>query len=161
MQHLYWVIDRQLAGRPGPSSCPWHPEDLYVGGIRAVVSLANEEHVEDLTAYHLDHCRADFPPVTLFSKGMRKAFIYQALPVWALLHEHVTSGIPTLVHCHAGKDRTGAVLAGYLITYQGVSPEAALEQVRAVKPDAMTAPGYAEVLELLTPGRIPRAELLL
>lgn len=161
MQHVYWVIEGLLAGRPGPVLEPWDPAALYAGGIRAVISLAAEEAPEDLAPYGLDHYRMEFPPVTLYSNGMRRAFIYQALPVWRLIDGQLARGNPTLVHCHAGQDRTGAILAGYLIAYKGETPSRALERIREVKPAAMTAEGYAEVLELLKPGQIPDPRRLL
>ncbi len=126
-----------------------------------MVSLAAEEPVEDLTAYGFTHYRAEFPPVLLYSKGMQRAFIYQALPIWALLEEQLALEKPTLVHCHAGQDRTGVVLAGYLVTYRGEAPERALARVRVVKPSAMAAEGYAEVLDLLRPGVVPDPSRLL
>lgn len=161
MKHVYWVIDQLLAGRPGPYLEPWNPAELYEGGLRAVVSLPDEEPVEDLTSYGLTHYQAHFPPVLLFSKGMRKAFIYQALPVWTFIEEQLAQGRPTLVHCHAGQDRTGAVLAGYLVTYRGLTPEQALRRLRDAKSTAMSADGYEDVLELLTPGEIPDRRKLL
>lgn len=161
MRHVYWVIDRLLAGRPGPSRYPWDPAELYTAGIRAIVSLAAEEAVGDLSNYGFVHYQADFPPVMLFSRGMRRAFIHQALPVWRFIHEQLQAGAPTLVHCHAGKDRTGAILAGYLVIYRDLPPAEALEQVRSANPSAMSAEGYEEVLNLLEPGEIPDAGNLL
>jgi hypothetical protein len=161
MHHVYWVIESQLAGRPGPTRHPWDPRELYAGGLRAVVSLAQEEPVTDLASYGLIHYQAQFPPVLLFSTGMRKAFIYQALPVWAFIHKQITAGIPTVVHCHAGKDRTGSILAGYLVIYQNVSPEDALRTLRTACPTAMSADGYSDVLALLTPGELPDPRTLL
>ncbi len=161
MRYVYWVMEGLLAGRPGPVLRPWDPAELYAGGIRAVVSLAQEEPISDLTRYGLLHYHAQFPPVTLFSRGMRKAFIYQSLPVWAFIHTQITSGVPTVVHCHAGKDRTGSILAGYLMTYQGASAEEALFTLRSACPEAMTADGYADVLEFLSPAQLPDPRTLL
>jgi hypothetical protein len=134
---------------------------LYAGGIRVVISLAAEETTEDLTPFGLRHYQAEFPPVLLFSKGMRKAFIYQALPVWAYIDEQLRAGLPTLVHCFHGKDRTGGILAGYLITYRGLTPQSAMTRLRKANPTAMTAAGYAELLDLLTPNELPDPATLL
>lgn len=161
MEHVYWVIEQLLAGRPGPVLAPWSPKALYEGGIRTVISLASEEPVDDLSAFGFEHYRPAFPPVNLFSIGMRKAFIYQAIPIWQTIDEQMRANRPTLVHCHAGQDRTGAILAGYLITYRGMTPTAALTHLRTVKPLAMSADGYAEVLTLLEPGRLPDRSRLL
>jgi len=134
---------------------------LYAGGIRVVVTLASEEEMGDLTQYGLEHLRADFPPVLLFSPGMRKAFIHESLPVWAYLHRQVLAKRPTLVHCFEGKDRTGALLAGYLVVYQKVMPEVAVRTLRLANPDAMTAQGYEDAVHLLQPGIIPDRTSLL
>ena len=161
MRHVYWVIDKILGGRPGPVREPWDPQALYAGGIRTVVSLAAEEPVDDLSQYGLEHYRAAFPPVYLFSVGMRKAFIHEALPVWAFIHARIEAATPLLVHCHAGADRTGLILAGYLVLYHRVSPEEAVVRVQAVNPSAMAAPGYSEAVTLLKPGRFPDPKTLL
>lgn len=161
MQYIYWIIDQMLGGRPGPVRAPWQPEELYAGGIRAVVSLAAEEPVEDLSRYGLEHYRAEFPPVLLNSVGMRKAFIHEALPVWVFIHTQVQNTTPVIVHCHAGADRTGLILAGYLVLYHNTSPEAAIAQVKTANPFAMAATGYTEAVGLLRPGQFPDPKTLL
>jgi protein-tyrosine phosphatase len=161
MQEIYWIIDKLLCGRAGPVREPWDPQALYAGGIRVVVSLAAEEPVEDLSRYGLEHYRAKFPPVTLFSPGMRKAFIHEALPVWNFIHTQVEAGNPVLVHCHAGADRTGLILAGYLVLYQRIPPEEAIDRVRRGNPCAMAAPGYIEAVMFLQPGQFPDPKTLL
>ncbi|HQK13768.1 MAG TPA: dual specificity protein phosphatase family protein [Anaerolineae bacterium] len=161
MQYIYWVIEKLLAGRPGPVRTPWDPAELYAGGFRAIVSLAAEEPIEDLSKYGFEHYRAAFPPLNLFSVGMRKAFIYEALPVWDFIHTCLEAEKPVLVHCHAGADRTGLILAGYLVVYCAVPPDVAIVQVRAANPAAMAADGYAETVTLLRPGQIPDRKTLL
>ena len=54
----------------------------------------------------------------------------------------VENGQPALVHCHAGKDRTGLALSTYLIRHHGLDAEDAIDRVRSVQPVAMSAPGY-------------------
>jgi protein-tyrosine phosphatase len=60
----------------------------------------------------------------------------------AFIKQHVTFGTPTLVYCHAGKDRTGVVLASYLSTGLGMHPLEAIDKLRAVKPGLLSAEGY-------------------
>lgn len=161
MDYIYWVIKGKLAGRPGPTRQPWDPAALYAGGIRVVVSLAAEVEVPDLTVYGLEHYRAHLPPVLLLTKGMRKAFIHEALPVWEYIHQQIEADRPTLVHCHAGKDRTGVVLAGYLVIYRGMTPEEAVTALHEANPIAMSAPGYEAAVSLLHPNQIPDPQGLL
>ena len=63
-------------------------------------------------------------------------------PVLVTIHDKVSVGHPTLVHCHAGKDRTGLVLVAYLVRYHGLDVNEAIARVRAVRPIAMSTPGY-------------------
>ena len=161
MEHVYWVWNKLLGGRPGPTRAPWDPKALYAGGVRVVISLATEVPVGDLAAYGLTHYRMTFPPVLLFSEGMRKAFIHQALPVWGLIHQQVQAERPTVVHCYAGQDRTGAILGGYLIVYQGLNPAEAHQRVLDANPGALVKEGYAEVLDLLEPNVHPDPRTLL
>ncbi len=161
MEHVYWVIEGALAGRPGATREPWNPEALYAGGLRTVVSLAREVEVEELTTFGLRHHRTPFPPLLLGSEGLQKAFIYQALPVWRFIHGELEAGRPTLVHCHAGQDRTGAVLAGYLVLYKIWTPAVAIAHVRDRNPLALSAEGYEEAVHRLEPGRLPDPRTLL
>lgn len=161
MRFVYWVMPGKLAGRPGPTYAPWDPAELYANGIQAVISLPEELEIEDLTTYGLQHYRFAFPPVLLTSEGLQKAFIYQALPVWKHIDALLQEGITTLVHCYAGNDRTGAILAGYLVVYQGVEPDAAIRYVRSLNPRAMEATGYEDTVRRLVPNQKPDPRTLL
>ena len=52
---------------------------------------------------------------------------------------------PILVHCYAGNDRTGAMLACFLIS-QGMPADKAISEVRRLNPTAMVTPGYEDVV---------------
>jgi protein-tyrosine phosphatase len=73
----------------------------------------------------------------------QKAFVQRTTPVLKFIHQQLEAQRPTLVHCHDGDDRTGIILAAYLVVYQGLSPQAAVRHVRTVNPSAMKMPGYA------------------
>lgn len=161
MQHAFWVIDALLAGRPGPTVAPWNPAELYAAGIRTIVSLAADDMPDDLSSYGFSHYRAKFPSLLLTSRGLQRAFIYESLKVWAFIEAQLTAGNPTLVHCYMGRDRTGAILAGYLVAYKGLTPDVAIAQVRNVRPNAMEAEGYEAAVRLLQPGVLPDPRTLL
>ena len=61
-----------------------------------------------------------------------------------VIHGEITAGRPVLVHCHAGKDRTGVMLASYLMRYEGLAPEDAISYLRVLRSNVMSAPGYEE-----------------
>ena len=44
---------------------------------------------------------------------------------------------PTLVHCLAGKGRTGTVLAGYIIKNAKINAQRAIEKVRILRPGSI------------------------
>jgi hypothetical protein len=161
MEHVYWVIENELAGRPGPTRAPWDLETLYAGGIRAIVSLAADVDVPPLDEHGFVHYQAQLPPMLLTTKGLQKAFIHEVLPIWRFIHAQLGAVRPTMVHCYAGNDRTGAVLAGYLVLYKGLTPDAAIERLRARNPHAMEVEGYEDVVHHLVPGELPNPRTLL
>ncbi len=61
---------------------------------------------------------------------------------------------PVLVHCTAGKDRTGLFMCYFLIRESDVTAQEAISQVRRVRPIALSAEGWddfaARVLEAVT-----------
>jgi protein-tyrosine phosphatase len=73
------------------------------------------------------------------------------IPVIDTIAEEVAAGRPTLVHCRQGRDRTGAVLAGYMIRHGGLSPAEALRALRRLNPQAMVSPGFDRLPRLLLP----------
>ena len=50
-----------------------------------------------------------------------------------------------LVHCSAGKDRTGLLLSYYLALENRIAPETAIARVRQAQFDALSAPGWEEL----------------
>nr|HID12649.1 hypothetical protein [Anaerolineae bacterium] len=141
MKAVYWVIPGLLAGRPGPLEAPWDLEALYEAGFRTIVSLTGVDGVA-IQAAGFRHYRVPLPGYVAFLPPLRRWLARRMLPVVDFIAAEVAAGRPTLVHCHAGKDRTGAVLAGYLIRHRGLSSDEAVCLVRQANPRAMTSPGF-------------------
>lgn len=146
MNHIFWLVPNLLAGRCGPDSEPWNLDELQQSGIGAVLSVNDgescdpEEFAQQGLAYSciplsrnappcdgdLEHCLVALPEALAFAEG------------------NIDRGIPVLVHCVAGKDRTGLFMAYYLMHCEGCSVDQAMERVRAVRPIAFTAEGWNE-----------------
>jgi len=48
-----------------------------------------------------------------------------------LIHLSLMSGETVLVHCHAGRQRSAAIIAAYLMKYGGISPVDAIRFIRS------------------------------
>jgi protein-tyrosine phosphatase len=147
---LYWLLPGLLAGRPGPRRTPWNPAELWNQGFRTVISLIRVRGTQ-LEAAGLRHHRAPLGSMALFG-FQRRRLVRDLLPLIDLIAGEIAAGRPTLVHCRAGKDRTGALLAGYLVRHRGLSPEEAVRTLREANPVAMTAPGFVRL-----PGMLAKA----
>ncbi len=143
---VFWIEEAKIAGRCGPSVAPLDLLSLKAAGFGCILSLDAQEYglirgtVLDHTLIHLPN---SVPPEPLERK------IYEARLPEAVdfVLKKVSGGKgAVLVHCHAGNDRTGGVLTGYLMNTRGISPEAALEEVRLANPDAISAQGYEEMI---------------
>ena len=146
MDHVFWLHDNLVGGRPGPNLTPWNPSDLRDGGIRAVLSVNDGElvHAEDLNALEIDYLCAplseDAPPrerdIETCLTSLPKGFDF--------VSKNRELGRKTLVHCRQGRDRTGMFLAYYICKQFGVSPEDAIRQLKEIRRDALAAKGWDE-----------------
>jgi protein-tyrosine phosphatase len=142
MEYVYWVIEGLLAGRPGPVEFPWDLAALRAAGMRAIVSLNTEPEPAEIAAAGLRHHSRPMTPNLPVVAPLQDLLLGELEPALATIHAEVSAGVPTLVHCHAGRDRSGLVLAAYLVRYLGLEVDEAIRRVRSVKPTAMSAPGY-------------------
>lgn len=158
MDHVYWIDEGRLAGRCGPSVAPVDPRAFREAGFGTVLSLDAREYAywpRPLPGldHVLIHLTDSIPP-----RPTDRMIYAQRLPeaVEFVLRRTGEDRGAVLVHCHAGCDRTGGVLAGYLCRTRGCTPEEALEAVRRVNPCAVSAAGYEEMILEILERRLPR-----
>ncbi|MEM7254525.1 MAG: dual specificity protein phosphatase family protein [Pseudomonadota bacterium] len=146
MQHVFWVYPGQLAGRPGPGVAPWDLRAVRDNGIDLVLSLASDlfPHSDALQA-NLRRVCIPFPDVvppdplcvSLCRSSLAMAF--------TVATQAMSAGDTVLVHCAGGYDRTGLLLARCIVDREGLSGEAAIGRVRAIRPYALSAEGWEKM----------------
>jgi len=119
-----WVRDGRLAasGRPySKDQVDW----LRDHGVTAILSLTEEPLPKAWTrGIETKHvAMKDHAPVSPSGMGLGADYLASAL----------SEGKVVLVHCLAGKGRTGSVLAAYLMAYEGKTARQALDELRSTR----------------------------
>jgi protein-tyrosine phosphatase len=144
MQHIFWLIDGELCGRPGPNHQPWNAQELKVAGVGAVLSVNNAESVypdEFDSAGIVYRCiplASNAPP----RPGDLELCLERLEMCYAYARSEIEAGRVLMVHCRHGKDRTGMFMAHYLKMQRKLSTLEAIAEVKAVRPIALTAEGW-------------------
>ena len=124
MRMMYYTVDGgRVAGLPGPAYMEWDFPRLRKMGYSVVVSLEcarlNTFEIEEAGFEHRKICVEDFTPPT-----------FDQIDEFVDFVEHrIDEGKKVLVHCYAGRGRTGTMVGAYLI-HRGMSAEAAVREVR-------------------------------
>ncbi len=136
---LYRRLSSMLLGRP--SNFSWFRPDIAASGmpsgrrafewlraqgISAILNLSERSYeVRGIKVFHVPmEDMMPAPPDKL------------ALAV-NIIGGCVRSGRKVLVHCMAGKGRTGMVLASYLVAYEGLKADEAIKEVRRARPGSV------------------------
>jgi atypical dual specificity phosphatase len=144
---FYWMIQDLLAGcsRPGgPAGGSASVDDdlhwLACQGIQAVLSLTEAPLAQQaldrhgLTGLHLPVADLTAPTPQQFLDALTFIDCQHALD----------RGV--VVHCRMGQGRTGTVLAAHLVR-RGMDPQAALDELRAICPGAISSPAQERALQ--------------
>jgi protein-tyrosine phosphatase len=152
LEHVFWLRKGKIAGRSGPNSTNWDLDEIKASGFAAILSVNNGEAVHESMLSRLGIAYSVIPmssnaPV----RDGDKELCLENLPkAMEFIRESMMNG-PVLIHCHSGKDRTGMVLAAYLIEFEGYNVKGAMEKVIEIRPIAFSAEGWMEFgLEVLS-----------
>lgn len=153
----YAVEPGLLFGRPGPNKSRWDLDALKRRGLAVVVSLVHIEDPKVVARAGLKHYVIPFEDRLYLPYKTANGFVIEIFDRFdAVLDFHLPKGQAVLVHCNSGKDRTGLLLAYYLVSRKGISAKRALKTLRRLKPDALSASGYEEILFALESEMIRR-----
>ena len=158
MKHIYWIIEKEIAGRPGPDLEPWKPKALYEGGFRAVLSLNGGRDVDtaDLEKAGLEHFSLAIP-ITEPPQAEGIMMAVDLLPkAYAWVDQKIRQAKPVLVHCFHGNDRTGLFLFYFLVLRHGCTPYEAMRKLKTIRPSILIAFGWENLAYELIPKLIKK-----
>ena len=125
-----WVIEGRLAGCGLPVTYDEF-EWLIQNGIKSIVTVREIP----LPSEWFDGSGIDYMHLQVEDFGAPS--IEELDDAVHFIDHQISIGRPAMVHCAAGKGRTGAVLAAYLVKKENITAEQSIEKLRSMRPGSV------------------------
>jgi len=132
-----WIIEEKLAGSAIPTSkdeIDWIKQE----GVRSIVTIREEpledEWIKDVNYLHVHSNDMGIPEFSDLVNSVD------------FIHQRITNDEPVMVHCLAGLGRTGTILACYLIKYEDMTADDAIEKVRRERHGSIQSFSQEEII---------------
>jgi len=132
-----WIIEEKLAGSAIPTSkeeVDWVIEE----GVKSIVTIREEpledEWIKDINYLHVN------------SNDMGVPEFNDLVFAIDFIRRRIEENKPVMVHCLAGLGRTGTLLACYLIKYENMSADDAVQKVREERPGSIQSFSQEEII---------------
>ena len=132
-----WIIEEKLAGSAIPTSkeeIDWLKQE----GVKSIVTIREEpledEWIKDVNYLHVHSNDMGIPEFSDLVNSVD------------FIHQRITNDEPVMVHCLAGLGRTGTILACYLIKYEDMTANDAIEKVRQERHGSIQSFSQEEII---------------
>ena len=132
-----WLIKNKLAGSAIPTSIKeidWVIEQ----GVKSIVTV-REEPLDDDWIKNVNYLH-------VMSNDMGVPEFDDLTFAVDFIHRRLNDKEPVMVHCLAGQGRTGTILASYLVKYENMSADEAIEKVREIRPGSIQSYPQEEMI---------------
>ena len=132
-----WLIEGKLAGSAIPTSfeeIKW----LVDGGVKSIVTV-REESLDDDWIKNLNYLH-------IHSNDMGVPEFEDLVKAVDFIHQRITNNEPVMVHCLAGLGRTGTILACYMIKYENMSADDAIQKIREERHGSIQSFSQEEII---------------